>query len=51
LGEKGETKRREELEKRKSVEPCNQSKVRVGLAFSNNGLYNSEIGFNMVVVV
>ena len=23
----------------------------MGLAFSNNGLYNSEIGFNMFVVV
>jgi len=50
LGERGEenqekkrTKRREEF-----VEPCNnQSKVRVGLIFSNLKWYNSEIEFSM----
>jgi len=41
--EKRRTKRREEF-----VEPCNhQSKVRVGLIFSNLRLYNSEIEFSM----
>ena len=45
-------KPREESEKRKRQNlAINQSKVRVGLAFSNNGLYNSEKGFNLVVVV
>ena len=38
----------ENQEKREHVESCNhQSKVRVGLIFSNLKLYNSEIEFSM----
>ena len=44
LGERGE----ENQEKGEFVESCNhQSKVRVGLTFSNLKLYNSETEFNM----
>jgi len=38
----------ENQEKREPIEPCNhQSKVRVGLTFSNLRLCNSETEFNM----
>jgi len=54
LEKKGRTKKRgepreeENQEKSEPVEPCNhQSKVRVGLIFSNHRLYNSEIEFSM----
>ena len=44
----GEPRGEENQEKGKLVESCNhQSKVRVGLTFSNLRLYNSEIGFSM----
>jgi len=59
FGERGETKRKRRDEEKRRVregEVCRtllsiNPKVRVGLAFSNNGLYNSEKGFNLVVVV
>jgi len=48
LGEKGEKVRRQRRRARSAI---SSSKVRVGLAFSNNGLYDSEIEFNMLQVV
>jgi len=45
---RGEPREEENQEKREPVESCNhQSKVRVGLIFSNLKWYNSEIGFSM----
>jgi len=45
---RGEPREEENQEKRELVESCNhQSKVRVGLIFSNLKMYNSEIGFSM----
>ena len=45
---RGELRKEENREKREPVESCNhQSKVRVGLIFSNLRWYNSEIEFNM----
>ena len=44
----GEPREEENQEKKEPVESCNhQSKVRVGLIFSNLRLYNSEIEFSM----
>jgi len=45
---RGEPREEENQEKGELVESCNhQSKVKVGLIFSNLRLYNSEIEFSM----